>query len=224
LPAGGVQRSLGPSSSRVRCPGGVGEATAARRNKSSRTLPRPVGVSLRHQRRVRGGGPPGVEALFRSSLPAAHRPGWEVSLLAFSLKEGGAAWDFVDGGRVEQARLSCGGCCHRRRACFQDLRSSGRVPGRWANSGGIISSIGASVSCGSLQSFGDGASFDPRTAVTASGGGRRRRFLEDSAGTESRGLTVTFLFLKGFCAIWSKQLSSVSCWFVPVFLHVLYSS
>ena len=69
---------------------------AARRNSSSRTLSRPVGAPLRHQRRVRGDGPPGVEVLFSSSLPAGHLPNWEVSLLAFGLKEGGAALGILE--------------------------------------------------------------------------------------------------------------------------------
>jgi len=57
----------------------------------------------------------------------------------------------------------------------------------------------------------------------ASGGGRWLRFLEVSTGTESRGLIV-ILFLKGFCAIQSKQLSAVSCSSVPVFGRILYGS
>ena len=69
---------------------------AARRNSSSRTLSRPVGAPLRHQRRVRGGGPPAVEVLFSSSLPAGHLPNWEVSLLAFGLKEGAAALGILE--------------------------------------------------------------------------------------------------------------------------------
>jgi hypothetical protein len=49
LSAGRVGCSLGPRVSRVRVSSGVSEAVAAaaQRNKSSRTLPRPVGALLR---------------------------------------------------------------------------------------------------------------------------------------------------------------------------------
>jgi hypothetical protein len=51
LPASRVGSSLGPTVTRVRFPGSAGEAMAATswRNKSSRTLPRPVDAPLRRR-------------------------------------------------------------------------------------------------------------------------------------------------------------------------------
>ena len=58
---------------RVSVPGGGVEAVAVApwRNKSSRTLPRPVGASLRRRRRARGGKSPFVESLFKSPSAGA---------------------------------------------------------------------------------------------------------------------------------------------------------
>jgi len=80
------------------------------------------------------------------------------------------------------------------------------------------------VSCGSIQSFGDGDSIDPCTVAT---GFRRWPVASLSGGFDRhrvQGLNCNFLFLKGFCAIQSKQLSAVSCSSVPVFGRILYGS
>ena len=84
-PVGGGRKDLGPSTSRVRFPGIADEVVAAamlRRNKSSRALPRPGGVSLRRHRRARGGCAPAVELMYRRSSPSARRPVRQVSTAA----------------------------------------------------------------------------------------------------------------------------------------------
>ena len=53
-----------------------------------------------------------VEALFRS-LPAAHRPGWKVRLLAFWFEDKEAASGCVEVWRVDLVRISCGSVCCR---------------------------------------------------------------------------------------------------------------
>jgi hypothetical protein len=99
-----------------------------------------------------------VELLYRRCLPAARRPAWEVSSLAFCLVEDEAATGLVEGWRVEQV-LSCGGVntahppCGSRRIWIQGHRCSGRVPGRWTFSEVSLSPMVVSFFCGSFQSL-----------------------------------------------------------------------
>jgi len=155
LPVGGGCRVLGPSTSRFRFSGVDDEAVAAamlRRNKSSRALPRPGGVSLRHHRRARGGCAPAVELMYRRSSPSARRPVREVSSIGFWFVGTEAAWGLAVVWRKElQIQSSCGGSGRRQWICLQDLRSSGRVPGRCFLSVCFILLFGASVYCGSFK-------------------------------------------------------------------------
>ena len=171
---------IGPSRSRGRCPGvdGEAEAAATRRNKSSRTRPRPCAASLRRLGWVRGGCAPVVEPSYRRcSLPATHRPSVEVSSSAFCLVDTEHTSGLVESRRVEQIHVSRGGSGRRRQIWLQGHRGSGCAPGRWTSRGSFISPFAASVSCGSLQSF----------AATGSGGpwirgDRFRRWLATLGG------------------------------------------
>ena len=146
---------LGPSRSRGRCPGvdGEAEAAATRRNKSSRTRPRPFATSLLRQWWVRGGGAPVVELLYRRWSPASRRPAKEVSSLAFCLVDREDASGLVEAWRVEHVQPSRDGSDRRQRICVQGHRGSGCIPDRWASCGSFISLSVASVYCGSFQSF-----------------------------------------------------------------------
>ena len=70
LPVGGVCPSLGLSRSRFRFLVGVVEVLAAAPawNKSLQAQPRPAAVPLRRRWRVRGGGSPALESLYRSQV------------------------------------------------------------------------------------------------------------------------------------------------------------
>ena len=70
MPVGGVRPSVGLPRSRFRFPVGVVEVLAAAPawNKSLRAQPRPAAVPLRRRWRVRGGGSPALESLYRSQV------------------------------------------------------------------------------------------------------------------------------------------------------------
>jgi hypothetical protein len=80
--------------SKVRVPGDGGEALvpASLWNKSSLTLPLPVGILLRCRRRVSGGGVPFVNSLFRSSGLAVQRCLWVAVSSAFFVKVAERRW------------------------------------------------------------------------------------------------------------------------------------
>jgi len=92
-----------------------------------------------------------VETLFRS-LPAAHRPGWKVRLLAFWFEDKEAVSGCVEVWRVDLVRISSGGVCCRRRAGVHGRWSLGCVPGRCSTSDGFIP-FRTGVYCGYLQSL-----------------------------------------------------------------------
>jgi hypothetical protein len=144
---------VGPRVSRVRF-----SATSSRRRRrrrqgirSPRALPRLDGDSLRRHQRARGGGASCVEPLYRSPSAICH-PCWEVCLPAFCSVDAEMTLDLGVAWREEQTRSSCGGFCRRRRVWFQGRRNLGRVPDRWIFSVAFISSMMASVYCGSSQS------------------------------------------------------------------------
>jgi len=181
-------------------PGVDGEAvaTAALWNKSSRTRPRPCGVSLRRHWWVCGGGAPVVELLFQGSSPAACCPALEVSSLAFCLVDRGDASGLVEVRRVERVQSSCGGSGRQRRICFHGHRGSGCVPGRWSSRGGFRSSLVAVVLCGPFQSFiamGFRLAMGSRRSIPAAAAVRRWRNLEHRG---SRDLVVFSHFLWTF--------------------------
>jgi hypothetical protein len=80
--------------SKVRVSGDGGEALvpASLWNKSSLTLPLPVGILLRCRRRVSGGGVPFVNSLFRSSGLAVQRCLWVAVSSAFFVKVAERRW------------------------------------------------------------------------------------------------------------------------------------
>ena len=221
----GVGSRLGFSRGRVWSPDAVGEAeaAAARRNKSSRTLPRPSGALLRRHRRVRGGGAPDVERLYRSHPPAARRPFRMVSSLALSFVDGEAARVCAEVWGVERIFQFCGGVVHRRRISLQGRRGSGCVPGRCFFSVRFILPTVVSVYCGSSQSL---IAMELRlamgwwrTVLEAAGDGRRRR---NRAREGSWVLYVISALSRGLCVRLVEQ-SSVSYSDVPVLVFVLYS-
>jgi len=225
LPAGGVCPSLGFPRFRVWFPVGVVEAQAATPawNKSPRALPRPVGVPLGCRQRVRGGGSPAVESLYRSHLPVLlHfrvRRGEEQASLLMRGSRGScglaARW------RMTRARGFRGGGCRRRRASVQVGRSLGCVPGRLGYQRWRISfyecllrlsskpqCVGASSSLGMVVAAG----------VAGAGGGWRRWVWSPRSSTRSRGFCVFSSFSRDLSACW-MELFSVSSYDVPV--HVL---
>ena len=199
-----------------------------RRNKSSRALPRPGGVSLRRHRRARGGCAPAVELMYRRSSPSARRPVREVSSIGFWFVGTEAAWGLAVVWRMElQIQSSCGGSGRRQWICLQDLRSSGRVPGRWMCSASFSSSTTMGVYCGSSKLHCDGVPADMGLEAIVLDVGRRCRRWRNLASKGSRGFFVIVLFYKGLCASsLVVQLSSVFYQNVPVsvlvFVRYLY--
>jgi hypothetical protein len=122
LPAGRV----GTSFSRVRVPDGAGEAKAVAswQNKFSRTLPRPVGASLRHRRRAHGDGAPIVESFYKSVriLPFCHFRKTAESAVRF-VQGAEMAMGVADSWRVDRAQFPFD--VGRRRALIHDRRSLG---------------------------------------------------------------------------------------------------
>ena len=141
LPVGGSPSSR----SRVRFP-----ATRPRRRRnhgirSSRAHPRLGGALLRRRRRVRGGGAPSVEPVYRRSLPAASRPVREVSSPAFGCEGAEVAAGVVEARRMDWARFPCDGGRRRQRAFIHGQEGSGCVPGRWSFSVCFIPSLVSGV-------------------------------------------------------------------------------
>jgi hypothetical protein len=114
----------------------------------------------------------------------------------------------------QQARLFRCGVRRRRRVCIQGRRSLGCVPGRWYFSGCFISCLGTSVYCDSFKSL-----MVIRLHLACgswwhlpSDDGRCRWRAEETTCIGTKVFVVISLFSKGFCAITSEQLSSVSFW------------
>jgi hypothetical protein len=153
-----------------------------------------------------------MDPLYRSRMSVARH---EVSLLAFCFVDGEVALGSAEGWRVEQqARLFRGGVRRRRRVCIQGRQSLGRVPGRWYFSACFISCSGTSVYCGSFKSL---VAIGLRLTYGSwwhlpSGDGRRRRKQEEPTCTRTKDFVVISLFSRGFCAIRSDKLSSISFW------------
>ena len=152
---------------------------------------------------------------------AARRTSREASALASSFEDGGAALGLVEAWRVDPAQLFRGGFSCRQRARIQSRRSLGRVPGRWTFNGGFISSVKASVFCGSCQSL---LAMELlwllgrwHPVLVASGDVRRRRRIPVHEG--SRDLGVFSLLNRGLCVSVVEQLASVS--YVNVLVFVL---
>jgi hypothetical protein len=126
LPAGRV----GLRFSKVRVPGGGGEALVPTSswNKSSLALPRPVGVMLRCRRRASGGGVPFVNSLFRSPGLVVRRCLWVAASVAFFVKVVEPAVGFVEEGWLGLPRAFLCGGGHRWRVKTQDLGSLGVSP------------------------------------------------------------------------------------------------
>lgn len=165
------------------------ETTAASWNKSSRTLPRLVDVSLRRRRRARGGGVRLCRLLSRSlrRLLLRRCGGAAVLVPRFCLAAGEAVGD-VDWGRADRPRLLLGD--GRRRASIRDLRSLGRVPGRCSFNGGIGQAFVSGSYCGSLKPACDGASSDRGGGDGGCGSGFVR--YRCCKGKGSRDLSVIF--------------------------------
>ena len=166
---------------------------------------------------------PSVEPVYRRSLPTASRPVREVSSPAFGCEGVEVAAGVVEARRMDWARFPCGGGCRRQRAFIHGQEGSGYVPGRWAFSECFIPSLVSGVLYGSFQSHGAmglllawGERQLESAAVSGSGG--RRRTLDDSVCRGSKGFVVISFFLRGLCAIWVGQLSSVSSLDVSVFV------
>ena len=228
MPVGVVGCRLGPRVSRLGFPSGGGEAVAAasRWNKSSRTLPRPVGASLRQRRRARGGGTPCVECLFRSLRSA---------VLPLGVHRGEVGVNFCFQGWRGCFRV-CGG--------VEDGSSSKTLWRRWLSTASfdlrprelgarpqptdlqrqLISFLGTSVFFGSAQSL-CAMEFSWTSGrwclfAAASGGERRRSLLAAMASTGTRGVVVIFALSRVLCASRVEKLSSVSYRAIPVSLHV----
>lgn len=154
MPSGGsLGCSIGSRVSRVRFPSVSDQATAAAtlHHNTYRVHPRPIGGSLQCRWRARGGGAPCVEPLSRRWTPVARRSERATGELAFTFVHAETTAGLAGDGRVEQARVFCGGVRRRQRASVKDPRSSGCVPVRWNSSGIFSSPIRVGVFCGSLQ-------------------------------------------------------------------------
>jgi hypothetical protein len=132
---------------------------------------------------------------------------WEVCPPVFCSVDTKMALDLVEVWRVEQTRSSRGGICRRRRVWIHGRWSLGCVPDRWIFSIGFISSLKASVYCGSSQSH---VAMELLLTwgwwiwlLVASGGGQRQRIPEASVCRGLRDLFVIF-----FC--FSR--ASMQCW------------
>lgn len=233
MPASRVGCSLGPRVSRFRVPGGVDEAMAAAswRNKSSRSLPRPVGALLRRRRRARGGGTPCVESLYRSlrSTPIllGVRRGKTVSTFCFQGWRGSCGFC----GGVED-----GSCSNPPWWCLASLTTSSdprpRALGAWPRPIGVqrrlISFFRTSVYFGSTQSL---RAMGPsrfwgwwRLVAAAPGEARWRSLQAARTNTGFKGLFAISILSWSLCANRFGQLSSVSYSVIPVFLWVFVRS
>jgi len=129
---------LDPSSSRFRFLAAVSRWQRRRclGIRSSRALPCLDGASLRRCRRVRGGGFPQVDPLFRSLWTVARR---QVSSLVFCSVDLGQAVGFVDARWLDLAWLPLGDGGRRWRVRIWELEELGCGPGRWATANGFFS-------------------------------------------------------------------------------------
>jgi hypothetical protein len=210
LPAGGVGGSLGPRVSRSRFSGGVDEAMAAasRRNKSSRTLPRPVEAPLRRRRRVCGGGTPDVESLCRSRSSVAIDLGVRRDVvIAGALVQGWRGGCVVCGNAVDGSTST---------SLWRRLSSTARYDPRPRGLGARprpmsfqwrhISFLGTSDYFGYLQSLCamESSRFCDswRLVILAPGGVHRRWIQATSASTGFSGFSVISTFSKSLCVIW----------------------
>ena len=187
--AGSLSVGGSPSRSMVRFPA----AWSRRRRRihgirSSRAHPHLGGAPLRHRRRVRGGGAPSVEPVYRRSLPVASRPVREVSSPAFGCEGAEVAAGVVEATCMDWARFPCGGGRRRQRAFIHGQEGSGCVSGRWSFSVCFIPFLVSGVLYGSFQSHGAMGLLRPgvsgncswrRSPTVADGGGLwRNRFAE----------------------------------------------
>ena len=213
MPAGGLDRRFSPKLSRFGFPGDGAETAAAtsHQNKSSWTVPRLVGVSLRRRRRGHGGGASRVMPLYRSLSTGPP---------VFVCQGAVTASGVLDDRWVDRVRLPCGGACRRRRISIQDRGCLGRGPGRRTTSGGSISSVATSVFCGSSQSVCICVMGLPRiyrwVAVAGVGGLRRWGFLAVSVSLGFRDLIAISCFLVALWVFWVVLLYSVSLYGVPI--------
>ena len=130
----------GPSRSRGSCPCAAGEATAAAAllwNKSSRSLPRPVGVPLRRHRRARRGGAPRVERLYRSPASFVLRLRRAVEVRGFCSWATEQAGVLVGVWRLDLPRSFLGGGGRRRRRQIQGLQGLGQRSDRQTTGNGF---------------------------------------------------------------------------------------
>ena len=184
----------GPSRSRGLCPCAAGEATVAAAllwNKSSRFLPRPVGVPLRRHRRACGGGAPHVERLYRG--PAS----FLIRLRRAAEVRGFCSWATEQAGvlvgvwRLDLPRSFLGGGGRRRRRQIQGLQGLGRRSGRRTTADDFFY-------CDSNQSHGAKGPLQLAVELVflggGDGGGRRgNRLLVDREGSRDLGVIFSFL-------------------------------
>ena len=213
---------------RVSVPGGVVEAVAVApwRNKSSRTLPRPVGASLRRRRRARGGKSPFVESLFRSSSAAA-RCLWGAMGRRLLFPRCGVGCWFC--GRWE---VGSGSFPSRRSAAAVSSGPRSRVLGAWPR----LMDFSATALSHSQGRVSTSASFKAfvRWSTLRSGFGRWRSeaaFPGDgndavSAYKGSRDLDLIFFFLRPFVLVRLYCCTPYSCtvylylyWYLYIFLN-----
>jgi hypothetical protein len=94
-----------------------------------------------------------METLYRNRLVAACRLCAATALPALCSKGAKDVAGDVEAGRMDKARVPCGGVRHRQRACFQGRWILGRGPDRWAFSDDFSLSVRMSFYCGSPQSL-----------------------------------------------------------------------
>lgn len=151
---------LGPRVSRLGFPVDAGEAVAAasRRNKSSRSLPRPIGASLRRRWRGRGGGTPSVECVSWSGAPSVGVRGrrfiaFQVwSLMPLFCLDVELSVRVLGGGWPDLASSSLGDGGRRSEAQIRESVMLGRRPGRWFIADGFILLFGTGVYFDSIAS------------------------------------------------------------------------